>query len=409
MTLKALSPKTRMVVFDDDPTGIQTVHSCLLVTDWSDENIRMAMRDEEPFFYILTNTRALTAEEARKTLTSALDAVIRVNQEFGYRLICVSRSDSCLRGHFPLETNVMRETLAAHGYRIWPKVPFAPAFIESGRFTIDGTHYMRDGEKLIPVSESEFARDNVFGYKNAHLEDYIIEKGGKPEDYEIVNAKTYEELNSFRDSLFKTIEGEVYSVVIRTSSSLPRAMSGIDDKAFLSKEDLKINAKGSGVYVVGSHVKKTTDQLNELLKSDGLKGIELPIEEILHDSEVLMQKTLDSIQTLSDQGITPVIYTARKEVRIDDPDKRQHLGQTVSNFLVEIVRRLPICPNYVVAKGGITSHDILTKGLAVKTARVMGQVINSVPCVMTEKFPYIIFPGNVGGVQSLREIYEKLR
>lgn len=409
MTLKALSPKSRMVVFDDDPTGIQAVHSCLLVTDWSDENIRMAMQDEEPFFYILTNTRALTAEEARKTLTNALEAVIRVNQEFGYRLICVSRSDSCLRGHFPLEPDVMREVLSAHGYRIWPKVPFAPAFIESGRFTIDGTHYMRDGEKLIPVSESEFARDNVFGYKNAHLEDYIIEKGGKPKDYEIVNAQTYEELNSFRDSLFKAIEGEECSVVIRSSSSLPRAMSGIEDKPFLTKEDLKINAKDAGVFVVGSHVKKTTDQLNELLKSEGVEGIELSIDEILNTPEALMQKTLESIQTLSNQGITPVIYTARKEVRIDDPDKRQHLGQTVSKFLVDIVRQLPICPNYVVAKGGITSHDILTKGLAIKTARVMGQVINSVPCVMTDRFPYIIFPGNVGGVQSLKEIYEKLR
>ena len=101
MKLNNLHPTTRMVVFDDDPTGIQTVHSCLLVTDWSDDNIRMAMLDEVPFFYILTNTRALTAEAARKTLTTALETVIRVNQEFGYRLICVSRSDSCLRGHFP--------------------------------------------------------------------------------------------------------------------------------------------------------------------------------------------------------------------------------------------------------------------------------------------------------------------
>jgi len=409
MNLKALSPQTRMIVFDDDPTGIQTVHSCLLVTDWTDENIRIAMQDEEPFFYILTNTRALTAEEARKTLTSALEAVIRVNREFGYRLICVSRSDSCLRGHFPLEPNVMRETLAAHGYKVWNKVPFAPAFIESGRFTIDGTHFMRDGEKLIPVSESEFARDNVFGYKHAHLKDYIKEKGGNPEDYEIVNAQSYDELNSFRDSLFKAIEGERCAVVIRSSSSLPRSISGIVDKPFLSKSDLIINTKGAGVFVVGSHVQKTTEQLNELLKSEGVKGIELSIEEILNESDSLMRKTLESIKTLTEIGITPIVYTARKEVRINDPDKRQHLGQTVSNFLVDIVRRLPICPNYVVAKGGITSHDILTKGLAVKTARVMGQVINSVPCVMTEKFPYIIFPGNVGGPMSLKEIYEKLK
>lgn len=406
MKLSNLYPTTRMVVFDDDPTGIQTVHGCLLVTDWSDDNIRMAMLDEVPFFYILTNTRALTAEAARKTLTTALETVIRVNQEFGYRLICVSRSDSCLRGHFPLEPNVMREVLMKHGYKVWPRIPFAPAFIESGRFTIDGTHYMRDGERLISVSESEFARDNVFGYKHSHLVDYIREKGGNPEDYDIVNAQNYEELNSFRDALFAELEGEECAIVIRSSSSLPRSMSGIVDKPFLSREDLGIQANGTGIFIVGSHVKKTTEQLDYLLKLSGVKGIELSIDDILNHSDALMSRTLESIKSLSSNGITPVVYTARKEVRIEDVTQRLSLGQTVSEFLVDIVRRLPVCPNYVVAKGGITSHDILTKGLAVKTARVMGQVINSVPCVMTERFPYIIFPGNVGSPRSLEDIYK---
>ena len=409
MKLSNLQPTTRMVVFDDDPTGIQTVHGCLLVTDWSDDNIRMAMRDDEPFFYILTNTRALTAEAARQTVTSALEAVIRVNQEFGYRLICVSRSDSCLRGHFPLEPNVMREVLMKYGYKVWPKIPFAPAFIESGRFTIDGTHYMRDGERLIPVSESEFARDNVFGYKHSHLVDYFQEKGGNPKDYDIVNAQNYEELNAFRDALFAEIEGEDCAVVIRSSSSLPRSMSGIADKPFLTRQDLGIQANGTGIFIVGSHVKKTTEQLDYLLKSPDVKGIELPIDDILNHSDALMSKTLKSIETLSANGITPVVYTARKEVRIEEAAQRLRLGQTVSDFLVDIVRQLPVCPNYLVAKGGITSHDILTKGLAVKTARVMGQVINSVPCVMTERFPYIIFPGNVGSPRSLEEIYKVLK
>ena len=406
MKLINTHPTTRIVVFDDYPTGIQTVHGCLLVTDWSEDNIRMAMLDEVPFFYILTNTRALTAEAARKTLTTALETVIRVNQEFGYRLICVSRSDSCLRGHFPLEPNVMREVLMKHGYKVWPKIPFAPAFIESGRFTIDGTHYMRDGERLIPVSESEFARDNVFGYKHSHLVDYIKEKGGNPEDYDIVNAQNYEELNSFRDALFAELEGEECAIVIRSSSSLPRSMSGIAKKPFLTREDLGIQANGTGIFIAGSHVKKTTEQLSNLLKLSSVKGIELPIDDILNHSDALMSRTLESIKSLSSNGITPVVYTARKEVRIEDVTQRLSLGQTVSEFLVDIVRRLPVCPNYVVAKGGITSHDILTKGLAVKTARVMGQVINSVPCVMTERFPYIIFPGNVGGPRSLEDIYK---
>ncbi len=34
----------------------------------------------------------------------------------------------------------------------------------------------------------------------------------------------------------------------------------------------------------------------------------------------------------------------------------------------------------------------------------------NVPCVMTPSgFPYIIFPGNVGNENSLREVYMKLK
>jgi uncharacterized protein YgbK (DUF1537 family) len=36
-------------------------------------------------------------------------------------------------------------------------------------------------------------------------------------------------------------------------------------------------------------------------------------------------------------------------------------------------------------------------------------VIPSVPCVMAPHFPYIIFPGNVGNEDSLREVYLKLK
>ena len=122
-----------------------------------------------------------------------------------------------------------------------------------------------------------------------------------------------------------------------------------------------------------------------------------------------MLETQDVIRQVVEQGLTPVVYTSRQEIRLDDADQRQRLGQQVSDFLVDIVRQLPYTPGYLVGKGGITSHDLLTKGLGIRTARVLGQIISSVPCVMTKEFPYIIFPGNVGNEQSLREVYEKLK
>lgn len=393
-----------MVVLDDDPTGIQTVHGCLLITQWDEDSVRKGFADAEPFFYILTNTRAMTREDAEQVTHEAMEMVIKVNQDYGYRLIVVSRSDSCLRGHFPLETDVMRSCLLSHGYDVMEKTPFCPAFIEAGRVTIDGVHYMRDGERLIPLSETEFARDNVFAYHTSVLRDYIQEKGANPDDYIIVNAQGYDELRAFADTVLS--DGIAEHVVIRSSSSLPKAISGIADIPLLDRSILK--HEGVGCFIVGSHVKKTTQQLEHLLQQEGTCAIEVDVQRILDDAPLLMSETLDTIRQVVDMGLTPIVYTSRQEIRLDDANQRQHLGQQVSDFLVDIVYRLPFTPAYLVGKGGITSHDILTKGLGIKSARVLGQIINSVPCVMAEKFPYIIFPGNVGNEQSLSEVYLKL-
>ena len=397
--------KWRMVVLDDDPTGIQTVHGCLLITQWDEDSVRKGFADVEPFFYILTNTRAMTRKDAERVTREAMEMVVKVNQDYGYRLIIVSRSDSCLRGHFPLETDVMRQCLVSHGYAVAPKTPFCPAFIEAGRVTIDGVHYMRDGERLIPVSETEFARDNVFAYHTSVLRDYIQEKGANPDDYIIVNAQGYDELCAFATTVLSGSPAE--SIVIRSSSSLPKAISGISDQPLLDRSILK--QAGVGCFIVGSHVKKTTQQLEHLLQQEGTCAIEVDVQRILDDAPLLMSETLDTIRQVVDMGLTPVVYTSRQEIRLDDANQRQHLGQQVSDFLVDIVFRLPFTPAYLVGKGGITSHDILTKGLGIKSARVLGQIINSVPCVMAEKFPYIIFPGNVGNEQSLSEVFNKLK
>ena len=404
--------KWKMVVLDDDPTGIQTVHGCLLITQWDEESIRLGFSDSQPFFYILTNTRAMTRDEAARVTREAMEAVVKVNEGYGYRLIVVSRSDSCLRGHFPLETDVMRQCLVSHGYTVADKTPFCPAFIEAGRVTIDGIHYLKeDSGRLIPVSETEFARDNVFAYHTSVLTEYIKEKGANPDDYEIINAQSYDELRAFATSIFNFQFSIFNSIVIRSSSSLPKAISGIADQPLLDKGILPPHtAPLPPLFVIGSHVQKTTRQLECLLQAEGTCGIEVDVQRILDDADALMLETLDTIKQVVDNYLTPVLYTSRQEIRLTDADQRQYLGQQVSDFLVACVRRLPYTPSYLVGKGGITSHDILTKGLGIKSARVLGQIVNSVPCVMTPSgFPYIIFPGNVGNDNSLREVYMKLK
>lgn len=276
---------------------------------------------------------------------------------------------------------------------------------------------MKDGDMLIPVSETEFAQDNVFAYHTSVLHDYIREKGANPDDYEIVSAQSYEELREWWEASEYSENSENSenpdAIVIRSSSSLPKAIAGIPDIPLLDHSILRLTSNISHhttpLFIVGSHVRKTTRQLECLLATEGTCGIELDVQRILDDAETLMRETQQVIRQVVDEHLTPVVYTSRQEIRLEDANQRQHLGQQVSDFLVDIVRQLSYTPSYLVAKGGITSHDILTHGLNIKSARVLGQIVNSVPCIMTKDFPYIIFPGNVGNEESLKEVYLKLK
>jgi len=429
----------RIVVLDDDPTGIQTVQGNYLLTNWNAENVTAALSDEIPFFYLLTNTRAMTAIDAETTVREAMNAVLDSNRDFGYKLVFVSRSDSTLRGHFPLESEVIREEIEKRSIPISLPTVFTPAFFEAGRYTLGGIHYMKDGDALVPVSETEFARDNVFGYTHSDLAGYIEEKSAgriPPNDIQLIgleewrnlpietleskisesagktyitlDALDYNDLRKFAISLLHLVAKNDGYTVLRTSSSMPKALTGIADQPLLDRHSLKSEQSG-GLFIVGSHVKKTTAQLSQLLETPGVQGVEIDIHEVLRDPVKLLDKTEEILSEIHTHGKTPVVYTSRQELRLDDATERQRVGQQISDFLVEIVKKLRFQPAWLVAKGGITSHDILTEGLGIERARVLGQALPGVPAILTDKgMPYIIFPGNVGSEDALKEIYERL-
>jgi len=58
--------KRKIIVLDDDPTGIQTVHSIPVYTSWNFSTLRQIMKDKYKVIYILTNSRALTALETQR-------------------------------------------------------------------------------------------------------------------------------------------------------------------------------------------------------------------------------------------------------------------------------------------------------------------------------------------------------
>ena len=44
--------ETKIIVLDDDPTGSQTVHGCLLLTRWDKDTLREAIMDAAPLFFV---------------------------------------------------------------------------------------------------------------------------------------------------------------------------------------------------------------------------------------------------------------------------------------------------------------------------------------------------------------------
>lgn len=181
-------------------------------------------------------------------------------------------------------------------------------------------------------------------------------------------------------------------------------------------------AEGSsagGLVIIGSHVKNTTEQFEELKTLDFVNFIEFNHLLVLETPDIL-EAEISRIVKTADQhiqnGETVAVYTGRKRLELGADNKEEELKVAVkiSDSVTSIVRRIKTKPSFLIAKGGITSSDVGTKGLAVKKATVAGQVKPGVPVWMTgseSKFPglpYIIFPGNVGTKTTLKEVVEML-
>lgn len=54
----------KIAVLDDDPSGTQTVNGVPVLTTWSVDDLRWALEQPSPTFYVLTNSRSLPEEEA---------------------------------------------------------------------------------------------------------------------------------------------------------------------------------------------------------------------------------------------------------------------------------------------------------------------------------------------------------
>ncbi|MGQ9554220.1 MAG: four-carbon acid sugar kinase family protein [Anaerolineae bacterium] len=435
---------TKIVVLDDDPTGTQTVHDVPVLTSWDTSVLANELRSGQSLFYILTNSRALSQNDAvalARTLGINLSRAIR---QTGCRLSVISRSDSTLRGHYPAETDALAEALD-----LTPDgVLIVPYFQEGGRFTINDVHYVREGQCLVPAAETEFARDPVFGYRQSNLRQWVEEKtGGRwraeqvlslplpvirqggPEQIAallvqatngqpvVVNAACDRDLEVVVKGLLQA-EAAGKQFLCRTAASFVKVRGGISDQGLLAPAELLTGQSrcAGGLVVVGSHVPRSTRQLQALLSLEGWHGIEVDVASLLTPAtrRVHLNDVGRQLAAALASGRHVALFTSRTLVTGQSKAESLDIGQSVSLALVELVERLHEQPRFLIAKGGITSSDIAARALGVRRAIVMGQVAPGIPVWRLgseSRFPglaYVIFPGNVGDDNTLAQVAAKL-
>ena len=432
----------KIVVLDDDPTGTQTVYDIAVLTEWSVERLQAELGNAAPAFYILTNSRSMALPAAQACNAEIGRNLQMASQACGRDFVVVSRSDSTLRGHYPGETDALAAALEADV----DATLLIPFFLEGGRYTIGDVHYVAEGDQLVPAAETPFARDAAFGYQNSNLRAWVQEKtagrtaaetvaaitlddirrGGpaavaqKLENLThgavcIVNAAAMRDIQVFVMGLLAA-EAQGKKFLYRTAASFVQVRAGLAARPLLTQAALDLPANGGGLVVVGSYVPKTTSQVHELLALPDLLCIEVNVEKLLADDEqgAEIQAAVQAANAGLQQEQDVVIYTSRDLVAGYDAERSLTIGRRVSDSLVEIVRAISTRPRYLLAKGGITSSDVATKGLDVRRALVLGQILPGVPVWRTgdeSRHPglaYIVFPGNVGDSSALVQVVTAL-
>jgi uncharacterized protein YgbK (DUF1537 family) len=442
--LLASQPGHKLVVLDDDPTGTQTVHDVPVLTVWDLDTLRAEFAQPGPCFYILTNSRSLTAHAA-----AALNREIARNlqEAAGARqFTIVSRSDSTLRGHFPLETDVLAEELGPFDATI-----LIPYFEAGGRYTVNDVHYVAESDRLVPAAETPFAKDAAFGYRSSNLREWVEEKtGGRVKAADVVSfsieelrtaSLSHEATRAVAVKLLGLPKGSVCIVnaahprdveffalaaltaeragarfLYRTAAQWVAARLGLDPQPLITAAGVTQNRSSGNLTVVGSYVPKTTEQLARLLEQTDIERVELDVETLLDDArrEPALADALTRTNGALRAGRDAVVFTSRKLITDTDAARSLDIGRRVSDALVALVQQLDVRPCYLIAKGGITSSDLATRGLGVKRALVLGQLLPGIPVWRLgdeAKFPgldYVVFPGNVGGSGALAEAVNKL-
>lgn len=442
----------RLLVLDDDPTGSQCVADVAVALDQDPALAADVLARPGSCCFVLTNSRALPEAEAVATSRRIVGGVLDTLQSRGAAdgLHVVSRSDSTLRGHVIAEPAAIADELEEHGITT-DAILLCPAMLEAGRFTRENVHYATVDGAAVEVAATDFAADATFGYTRSDLPAFLEERSGgavragdvlclglddirsggvqtvvdilagaRDRRWVVVNATEYRDMEVVAEAVTR-LEAAGRTLITRCAPSFVRALAGQRGATVIDPEQLRIapDRRPGGLVVVGSHVGLTTQQLAVVQERGGLTEIELDVPTLLDPEraeEHLAQSAAAAARALESGDC--VVSTSRTLVRAEDREESLAIARRVSDAVVRLVQQVRTArPAWVVAKGGITSHEVAEHGLGIRRARVLGQFFpGQISLFLPEEAPadvlgapYVVFPGNVGSRTALAEVIDILR
>lgn len=410
---------TAVVVLDDDPTGTQSAADVPVLLDPYADPAPLLARDTA--FHVLTNTRAVPEAEAVELLRGVRERVTAECRARGLRPEFVLRGDSTLRGHVFAESDVFA---APDGVLL-----FVPAFPEGGRSTVGGVHYLELDGRRVPVADTEFARDPVFGYRSRTLPDWVREVGGRdavtvplgdvrsgpdavaaalttaPAGAVVLpDAVTEDDLRTISAGLDRARTAGRH-VVLRCAATLAAIRAGRRAPGPLPRP-IPGYDRPRTLVVCGSHTAASGRQLAALCAALDVRPHVVDTGAALDDPESAGARLVAGLRAGLDGRGVAVLASERE--RRPEHDGLAH-GAAVMSALCAAVAGVADRVQAVIGKGGITSADVARRGLGAVTATVRGPALPGVPVweltpAGADTIGYAVVPGNVGDDRTLVDV-----
>ncbi|WP_049821112.1 four-carbon acid sugar kinase family protein [Kineococcus radiotolerans] len=404
---------SRTVVLDDDPTGTQAASGVQVLLECDADRLEAALRGAGSV-YVQTNSRALDEATAVALVTRVREDALEAGRRLGVDVRFVLRGDSTLRGHVFAETGVFAGPDDV--------VLLVPAFPAGGRTTVDGVHLVRTADGDVPVGETEYAADPVFGFRSSRLVDYVAEKSGRtgvgvplvvvrdpaalagrfaqaPAGSVLVpDVETDADVAALADA----VRGAGREVVVRCAAPLAAALAGVVSTGLLPRP--LVPHPPRTLVVCGSHTAGAQEQLRVLGRTWGEFEV-VATADALDDPVAAGRELAERAgRVLARQG---VVTLASERVRMADHGTLAH-GEAVMTALTTAVRELLPQVDAVVSKGGITAAEVARTGLGATSALVEGQVAAGISVWrMTARdgreVHQVVVPGNVGGPDAVAD------